>query len=103
PPGTETLGVGHPESKADRASWPDPRLARQTLAHRIFPVQRHQPGLDELEFDIERIELSGEQPEHALTPARSPPPHAPVAAARPLSLGLLSRSHQTPQHSPGLY
>ena len=57
-------GVGHPESKADRANRPDPRLARQTLAHRVFPVQRHQPSLDQLEFDIECIELSGEQPEH---------------------------------------
>src|SRR5215470_14232082 len=37
PPGTEGLGVGHPESKADGANWPDPGLARQTLAHRVFP------------------------------------------------------------------
>jgi hypothetical protein len=35
-------------------------LARQTLAQRVFPVRRHQPGLDQLEFDLERIELSGE-------------------------------------------
>ena len=32
PPGTETLRIGHPESKAHRANWPDAGLARQTLA-----------------------------------------------------------------------
>jgi hypothetical protein len=34
-PGTEDLGVNHPESKADRANWSDAGLARQTLAQRV--------------------------------------------------------------------
>src|SRR6516225_4202873 len=46
PPGTETRRIGHPESKAHRANWPDAGLARQTLPQRVFPVQCHQPGLD---------------------------------------------------------